>query len=55
MGDIGEKVKKGPHKGEDKYLHNIHKHTIPFLDPIEQTINFEEKDDAFSVFTNRSF
>lgn len=50
IGDIGKEVKRGRHKGENKYWYNIKKKTIPFWKDIDQITNFEEEDDVFQVF-----
>ena len=48
--DIGETIKTGKHKGENKYIRNITKYLIPFYGQIEQLNEMGEDNSIFQVF-----
>lgn len=48
--DIGETIKSGPHKGENKYWRNIKKYTVPFYGQLEQIYNMGEDESVFNIF-----
>lgn len=50
IADIDEKVKKGRHKGENKYFYYTAKYTLPFYNQIDQLIHMDDEDNVFSVF-----
>lgn len=56
-GDINTTIQSGDHKGENRYLRNVVKYTLPFFKDIEQMQNLSEDDSIFKVFetgpTNR--
>lgn len=49
LGDIGEKVKNGKHRGENKYWYYTKKYTLPFFKDIEQMEKFDTDDSIFTV------
>lgn len=49
-GDLGEKIQSGPHKGEDKYIRNITKYTLPFFKDWERLQTLDSDDSIFKVF-----
>lgn len=50
INDLGNTIKSGDHKGENKYIRNIIKYNLPFYKDWEQMQNFGEKDDVFKIF-----
>ena len=52
ISDIGQTVKSGRHKGENRYLKNIKKYTLPFYGQTEQLFYLDEDDYMFDVFAN---
>lgn len=50
LDDIDDTIKKGKHKGENKYWRNIKKYTVPFYGQIEQIQNFDEDNAVFQIF-----
>lgn len=52
--DAFETIKTGPHAGENRYLRNIKKYTIPFYNHIEQIQNMDEDDGIFAIFNKNS-
>ena len=50
IGDIGETIKSGPNKGQNKYWRNVEKYALPFFKNWEQFIRFGENDGIFKVF-----
>lgn len=52
--DINETVKSGKHAGENRYLRNLEKYTVPFYRHIEQLQDFAEDDGIFSIFSRNN-
>ena len=50
IGDIGETIKSGPYKGQDKYWRNVKKYVFPFYKNWDQFKRFGENDALFKVF-----
>jgi DNA-binding transcriptional MerR regulator len=50
ISDIGETVKSGKHKGENRYVRNITKYLVPFYGQIEQLSEMGEDNGVFQVF-----
>lgn len=50
IGDITETIKSGKYKGENRYLRNVTKYTVPFYGQIEQLYNMGEDNGVFQVF-----
>lgn len=50
IGDITEKIQRGPYKGWNKYGRNLLKYTTPFYDYIDQIYRMDEDDSAFKIF-----
>lgn len=52
IADIGDTIKSGRHKGENKYWRNIKKYTFPFYGQLEQLWYIDEDDFMFNIFAN---
>lgn len=50
LGDLGEEIQSGPHKGENKYIRNVIKYDLPFFKDWERLRNMDEDDSLFKVF-----
>jgi hypothetical protein len=50
--DMGETIKSGPHKGENRYLRNVKKYILPFYKDLEQMQRMDEDDSIFQIFKN---
>lgn len=50
--DMGETIKSGPHKGENRYIRNVKKYALPFYKDIEQMQRMDEDDSIFQIFKN---
>lgn len=49
-GDITETIQSGDHKGENRYIRNVQKYTLPFYKDIEQMQKMDTDDAIFKVF-----
>ena len=50
LSDVNKTIKRGKHKGENKYLRNMYKYWVPFTKQIEQLQDFSEDESVFQVF-----
>lgn len=49
-GHLGEKIKSGPNKGQDKYIRNVLRNVFPFVKHYQQYITFGENNGLFRPF-----
>ena len=52
LGDIGTTIKSGRHAGENKYLRNVAKYTIPFWSQFEELYYMDIDDSVYGIFDN---
>ena len=52
LGDIGITIKSGRHAGENKYLRNVAKYTIPFWSQFEELYYMDIDDSVYGIFDN---
>lgn len=52
--DTMDTIKSGPHKGENRYLRNLQKYSVPFWGQIEQYKDFEDDEGVFKIFEKNS-
>jgi hypothetical protein len=49
-GDVFQTIKRGKHKGENKYIRGVKKRVLPFWHQIEEMINLQDEDNIFTIF-----
>lgn len=50
LGDIDKTIKSGPYKGENKYIINTARNTLPFWKQMDQLYRMDEDESIYSVF-----
>jgi len=54
-GDYKKTYKKGKHKGENVYWHNVKKYLLPFYKHIEELENLATSDAIFKTFEDKAY
>ena len=50
LGDIDKTIKSGPYKGENKYIINTARNTLPFWKQMDQLYRMDEDESIYAVF-----